>query len=426
MFRCIQSSGALCVATLVLLSVPDGLAAEPPSSRLTLTQALEEASVRSPVLQAQRAVVEQAEGRLITAKTYPHDPEVILEGARREGAGEKNWDRGVRIAQVVQIGGQRGRQARQASAELDAARSRLLREERLLGARVAAAFVETLRVRELAGVERANTELARSIFEVARKRFDAGSAPQMEVNLAQVQLGRAERDLRLTVGAYEVARTALAEVVGLDPAQPPDPEGELNVPVRKPIALSDLVDGALEHRADLQAFRTTIEVTRARIEVARRENIPNLALEGFYGREDGTDRLVGGEIGIRIPLFNRNRGRIAEARAAERQAVADTEATVLQVRQEVAASRARYQASTEAALKLEQQVLGTLEDNLQLLQRSFESGKTSWTEVLIFRREFVDIQRDYIETLSDAQLAGIELDLAAGITFATSDKESQP
>lgn len=426
MFPWIRGRGAMCVVVVLLLFVPHGQAGDSPPQRLTLTQALEEASARSPVLEAQRAVVEEAEGQLVTAKIYPHDPEVILEGARREGAGEKNWDRGVRVVQVVQIGGQRGRQATQATAELDAARSRLLREERLLAARVAAAFIEALRVRELVEVERANTDLARSLSEVARKRFEAGSVAQMEVNLAQVQLGRAERDLRLTEGAYEVARTALAEVVGLDPAAPPEPDGELDLPARQAVALSDLVDDALQHRADLQAFRTTIEATRARIEVARRENVPNLALEGFYGREDGTDRLVGGEIGIRIPLFNRNQGRIAEARAAERRAVAETAASTLQVRQDVVAARARYQASADAARELEEQVLGTLDENLMLLQRSFESGKTSWTEVLVFRREFVNIQRDYIETLSDARLAGIELDLAAGNTLTAPNKESQP
>jgi len=423
MFRWIQCCGALCVAALGLLAAPEYRADEPPLARLTLIQALEEASARSPVLQAQRALVEQVEGRLITAKTYPHDPEVVLEGARREGAGESETDSGVRIAQVVQIGGQRGRQVEQASAELDAARSRLLREERQLAARVSAAFVESLRARELVEVEQASIDLARSLSTVARKRFDAGSVAQMEVNLAQVQLGRAERDLRLAVGAYEVARSLLAEVVGLDPARAPEPDGELDVPTRGELALSDLVNGALAHRADLRAFRTTVEATRARIEVARREVVPDLALEAFYGREDGTDRLLGGEIGIRIPLFNRNRGPIAEARAAERRAVADTEAMVLQVRQEVVAARARYRASTEAALDLERQVLGTLDDHLRLLQRSFESGKTSWTEVLVFRREFVDIQRDYIETLSEARLAGIELDLAAG---SMSDKQSQP
>jgi len=208
-------------------------------------------------------------------------------------------------------------------------------------------------------------------------------------------------------------------MIGLDPTHSPEPIGKLDLPPRPSASVSDLVEGALRHRADLEAFRTTVEATRARIDLARRDVVPNLAVEAFYGREEGTDRLLGGEIGIRIPLFNRNRGPIAEARAAERRAVADTEAARLRVRREVVATRAQYDAFSEASSNLQQHVLGTLEDNLLLLQLSFEAGKTGWTEVLVFRREFVDIQRDYIDTLADARLAGIALDLATGVPAST-------
>jgi len=391
-----------------------------------LDQAIQEATKRSPVLQAQREVVEQARARVVTAKTYPNDPALGFEGAQRKSPLETDFDREVRLSQVVQIGGQRGRQTRQASAELEAVLAGYRREERLLAARVAVAFIEALRARELAEVEQSNTDLARSLSVVARKRFEAGAVPQMEVNLAQVQLGRAERDLRLTTGAYEVSRSVLAEVVGLDPTAPPEPLGELDLPPRRRIPLPDVVDGALRHRMDLKALRTSIDANRAAIEVARRQVVPDLTFEAFYGLEEGTDRLLGGAIGVRIPLFNRNQGPIAEARSAERQAVAETEAATLEVRREVATARIRYRASAQAARDLEREVLGTLDENLRLLQRSFEAGKTSWTDVLVFRREFVNVQRDYVETVTDARLAAIELDLAAGIDLDSTSKESRP
>ena len=71
-------------------------------------------------------------------------------------------------------------------------------------------------------------------------------------------------------------------------------------------------------------------------------------------------------------------------------------------------------AACDASATLQEHVLGTLEENLLLLQLSFEAGKTGWTEVLVFRREFIDVQREYVEALAEARLAGIELDLAAG------------
>jgi cobalt-zinc-cadmium efflux system outer membrane protein len=397
-----------------------GLAADetPPPRRLSLEQALREAFARSPALAAYNARLEEAEARRVTAGTYPHDPTLSVEGADRDGGGDSDTDWAVRVTQPVEIGGQRRRRVAEAAADLDAAGAALEREKRLLAARVRAIFVEALRARELLEVERANAELVGSLADVARKRFEAGSVPQMEVNLAQVQVGRAQRNLQLARAAYRIACAALAEAVGLDPVQPPEPDGELELPRRAPVPVERLVEGALRHRADLEAFRSTIESARARIEVARREAVPDLVVEGFYEREDGDDRLRGGGIGIRIPLFDRNRGAVAEARAAERRAVADTEAAVLRVRREVAEARARYDAAFEVAATLEEQVLDTLEDSLKLLQRSFEAGKTGWTEALIFRRELIDIKRDYVDSLADARLAGIELDLAAGRALA--------
>lgn len=423
---CLHSRGMYRTAGLIVFLITAPLAAEEAPPRLTLDRASEEAVARSPVLRAGRAEFEQAQARLLTAKTYPFNPEIAIEGIRRRSDGDTTTDRDISVAQEVEIGGQRRRRVEEASASLKAARADLLRQERLLLAGVRAVFVETLRVRELLAVEKANTDLAQSLAAVATKRFEAGAVPQMEVNLAMVQVGRAERDLQLAQGDYEIARTVLAETIGLDPAKPPEPEGDLETPGRPLPSLEELLEAAFKQRADLQAFRNTVEAARARIQLARRDVIPNLTIAALYGREEGTDRLTGGQISIRIPLFNRNQGAIREARAAHRQAAAATQAAELQVRQEVAAAVARYRAASEARMNLKQKVLGSLRENLDLLQRSFESGKISWTQVLVFRREFVDVQRDYLETVTSARLARIELDLAAGSIPTISTEEPQP
>ncbi|MFQ5744732.1 MAG: TolC family protein [Acidobacteriota bacterium] len=409
-----------------VLSLVVGLSTEAQEARprqITLDQALEEAFARSPILRAQRAEVDQAEGRFITARTYPFNPEFSVEAARRRGELESTTDYNIILSQEIEIGGKRRRRVEQAGAEQDAELGQFLRAQRLLAARVRAAFIEALRARELVEVDQANAELANSLTEVARKRFEAGAAPQMEVNLALVQVGRARRDLRLSRGAYQVALTILAEIVGLDPDNPPVPVGELTLPSRDVPAFSELLASALQQRADLEAFRDTVRAARARTEVARRQRVPNLMTGASYGEEEETDRLVGGFVGVRIPIFNRNRGAIAEANGLLQQAEAKQLAVELQVRQEVASSLARYQAAVESTTNLQAQVLGSLQENLELLQHSFEAGKTSWTEVLVFRREFVDVRREYVETLTEARLAGIEMDLATGVAPSLSTYE---
>ncbi len=404
------------VAVIIALVVPPARGDEPPAQRLTLEQSVGEAFARSPSLQAKRSLVAQAEGRLVTAKTYPFNPEIVLEGARRTSSGASFFDRGVRLTQEIEIAGQQGQRRDEFSAELAAARAQVQREERLLSAGVRSAFVLALAARERLEIERANTDLARSLADVSRKRFESGAAPPMEVNLAVAQAGRAERDRRLAEGAYQQARVVLGETVGLDPLQPPEPSGELALPRVEQVPLADLVASALDRRADLQSFRNGVSAAQSRIERNRREAVPNLLVSAFYAQEAGTDRLVGGTVGIQIPLFNRRQGAIAEALASHQQVTAETAALELRIRQEIASARVRSQAATEAASTLARESLGSLRENLDLLQRSFEAGKTGWSEVLLFRREFVDAQRDYVVTIADAWLATIELDLASEAT----------
>ncbi|MFQ5670002.1 MAG: TolC family protein [Acidobacteriota bacterium] len=418
------------VVSSSVLTLAHGFAAEaqkPQPGQLTLRQALEEAFDRSPVLRAQRAQVGQAQGRFLTARTYRFNPQLSLDAARRRGGLESVTDRGVTLAQEIEIGGQRRQRVRLAGAEQDAARARFLRTARLLAARVRGAFVQALGAGERVEVDRANADLAASLADVARKRFEAGAAPQMEVNLALVQVGRSQRDVLLSEGAYQVARTMLAEVVGLDADEPPVPVGKLDLPGRELPAFSELLASALKQRADLQTFRHAVRAAQARLDLARREVVPNLMAGAFYAREEGTDRLLGAFIGARIPIFNRNRGAIAEAQGLLQQAEADAEAVELQVRQEVASTLARYRAAAGATTNLQAQVLGSLQENLGLLRRSFEAGKTSWTEVLVFRREFVEVRREYLETLTEALLADIEMDLAIGMAPPVSlSGESRP
>ena len=419
----------LLFVALALQPALQAMAAEPSSQTqsLTLSQAVDEALARSPSLRAKRASVAEAEGRLLTARTFPFNPELALEAGRRSAPGGSNTDSSIVLEQELEIGGQRGLRASESSAELDAARLQLSREEQLLIASVRSSFALAQEARALLDIERSNTTLAQSLADVARKRIDAGAATQMELNLASAQVGRAERELHLAEGAYLVARAILAETIAADPSLPPEPAGEIELLTTDPVVTTDRLSVALERREDLRAFRSTTEAARVRIDRIRRERVPNLVVWGSYAREEGTDRIVGGGIGVGIPIFNRRQGPIAEARASHDRVAAETEALELQVRREVASTLARYNAAVKAAASLRAQVLDTLPENLDLLQRSFEAGKISWTEVLVFRREFVDVQREYIAALTDARLARVELDLASGGSAAgLATEESRP
>jgi len=134
----------------------------------------------------------------------------------------------------------------------------------------------------------------------------------------------------------------------------------------------------------------------------------------FAGREERTDDLVGGTVGISVPLFNRQQGRVAATRAARERLAYEKEALRLTIEQEVTTALAKLQAARTAAAQLQDQVVGTLADNVDLLQRSFVAGRIGATDVVTLRREFAASRSEYVEALADTWLARLEVELATG------------
>jgi cobalt-zinc-cadmium efflux system outer membrane protein len=219
--------------------------------------------------------------------------------------------------------------------------------------------------------------------------------------------------VELAKGAYAEVRIALAEVIGTGAATPAEPLGDLKVDSSELPSLEILVSSALANREDLLAFRREEEEAQAQVALERSLARPNLVARVFQRRE-GTEDISGAGLAMGIPLFNRNRGGIAAARAAADRAAAETAVARLAVEREVASALAVYRAAGAAAEGLRGQVIGNLEENLRLLQRSFEEGKIGRGDLLLFRREFVDSQREYLDAVNQAWQARVRLDLATG------------
>lgn len=400
-------------ALLASLLTPLGAAAQAVPG-WTLTEALETAIENSPVLRGRQAERQEVASRLIGAQTYPYNPEVSLELADRSSPGGSTTDRVLSVSQELELAGQRSKRMAVADQELAAAEAVLERQGRLLVFQVESAFAEAIRARELLAVAETDAALAREVLAFSRRRLERGAATQIEVNLAQASAGRAERALRRARADYASARSHLAEIAGARPQAPPEPIGDLLVPDAEPLPLEDLLALAFERRGDLLAAGQREEAAEATIRLAKAEGKPNLVVGSFFQREEATDDIFGATIALSVPLFNRNQGRIAESRATRERLRHERAALRLAIEQEVVAAFNGLQAARAAAEHLRDQVLGTLDENVELLQRSFEAGRIGATEVVTLRREFVAGRREYIEALGDAWLARIKLDLAIG------------
>ncbi len=410
------------VGAFALASLAAPLAAQTPDPPLasggsiTLEQALTLAFERSPMVRESAARVALAEGVLLGARTYPFNPVLEAERASRDDGQERTSDREIALSQEIEIAGQRGKRVASASAAAEAARAAFDRSRQELAAPVASPIATVMRARELATHAALEREGAAELAAFEQRRLDAGAGTLIDLNVTRAAEGRAERRVALARADEAAARAALAEVLALPVAELPFVAGTLPDAWPAPPALAELERLALDRRSDLLALRSEVEAATARIRLERSLATPNLVIGVAKGREADREDLDTLRAGFTIPLFQRNQGGIATARADEGVLSARLASAELAVRREVAAAWSRAEATSRALAVFRQTVAGTLEESLDLVQRGLAAGKLRGSEVLVFRRELIDSRRELIEAAADAWLAQIELGLATGAT----------
>lgn len=408
--------------TLAIAASAAGAAPEPPPAELTLAAALARTEAASPELRAAAAAVEEARGRLVAAGTYPYNPLLSVEGADRDGVEGGTTDRGIALSQEIELAGQQEKRTAAARAELSAAELFYARRRREVLATVERAFAASVEAGELLAIARADRELTGRLVSLEERRLAGGAGTQIAVNLARAAAGRAIRRLQEATAAWVEARARLAEAVGLDPATLPRPVGGLATTPEPVPPVEVLTRQAAVRRSDLAALRREVELAERRIVLERSLAVPNLEVEAFGAREEGDD-VLGLRAGIALPVFDRNRGGIAEAEAAVERVSAELVAAELAAGREVVAAYGHYQAAAEAVAALDELVVESLDESLTLLERAVEAGELATTDVLLLRRELVEGQRERIEAAGELWLARIDLELAAGGHLAAADEE---
>lgn len=226
----------------------------------------------------------------------------------------------------------------------------------------------------------------------ARRLFEAGSAPQVELLRAQAEAAQAEADHASAVAALAAARSILTRLTGRD-----IPDG-LTAPRAASLPAEP---SSLAAPPELAAARASADAADARARAARAAFLPRVAVASSIDQYGATGRRFTNEwqagLQVSLPLFLGG-ARFAEARqrsAEARQAHADADRLAL----DLATARDRIASGVAEA-----------EGRVNAL----ESAEAQFTEVArveaLALTEGAGVQRDLLA--AEAQLFRVRADLA--------------
>lgn len=295
------------------------------------------------------------------------------------------------LAQKVELGGDRRARSRLADQETEISRVRAELSELDLKEAVEIAFTEAQAARAFADLASARLKIAREFSAVVDRRVNAARDPLAARARVRAQLAEAEIEAGAAEGRARSAVDRLASFWG----------GSADFRVET---------ATLEHTAPrpaVQAAPTDLALSaaeqgsaEARFAIERARRVPDPEFRAGFRQlreTDGSAFIVG--VSVPLPIWNRNSGALAAARADQARAGHEAEARARALDREIAhyaaeADRARLQAETYAA-----KVIPHSEEALRRSLDGYVQGGLSYLEVLDAQSALADARERRVTAL---------------------------
>jgi len=379
--------------------VPTRLPVEPPASGMLLTlETLEQwAYENNPTLQQSISVLDKARGIQRQVGMYPNP--VAGYSASEIGNEGNAGQQGGFISQTIVTGGKLRLNREVAdwdienlSWEFQAQRYRVQNDVRLRFYAVLGAQRRVKIATELLKVAQEGVRAAKALLEGKQ-----GTRP--DVLQAQVQLNRVRITLQNARYDSKFSWKQLAAVIG---------RPELNITPLSGDLFGDPQEWGWETTyqkllagsPELQAAQARTQRALAQLQRQEIQPVPNLLAQVGVAKDASTGSTIANvQIGIPLPIFNRNQGNIDLAHAEYHRAVSDVERLQLALRNRLAVAFRDFQQSRQQVQRYGKDIIPTAKENLNLTEEGYKQGEFDFIRVLTARRTFFEVSLNYVDSL---------------------------
>lgn len=381
---------------------------------LTLAQLEEQAAQNNPTLAQAAAQVQAARARCLQAGLYPN-PVAGYQASEIGDEGQAGQQGGFIGQEIVTAGKLRlnravsNQEIQQAEYQWQAQRLRVLTDVRR-------AFYDTF-------VAQRSVELTEQLVAIGQQGVQASEALMKAKEVARVDLlqARVEADsakllLEKARNRHMAAWRGLAAVVGDPTAQPSPLAGDLrdNLPN---YTWESTLERLYVDSPQLAAAQAGIARAQAVWNRECAERIPNVNVQLGVQYDNATqDNIAGVQVGVPIPLFNRNQGGIRRAQAELTAAHRDVERVRLSLQQRLAVVFEQYATARQQAERYAADILPNAEESLKLVSSGYRQGEFSYVVLLTAQRTYFQTHLAYLDALRElrAASAAIEGNLLTG------------
>jgi outer membrane protein, heavy metal efflux system len=379
----------------------------PKAGTLRLADLEQMALTNNPTVAQAQANLRVAAGLVKQAGLYPN-PMAGYYGDEIRGGASNGGKQGGFVSQTIVLGGKLHAarrvaqlQANQVETSAEAQRLRILNNVR-------AAFYEVLAAQRLVEVRQNLAKLAADAVQTSLQLANVGQADRPDILQTQVEQQQANVSARVADQNLRASWRLLAAVVGKPDLAIVRLEGDLDaVP---DLNYEEWVATTLRESPQIKLAEQEVARAEAALVQARKVPIPDLQVTGLLvqnreplettGKPTGVQG--GAQIGVQLPIFNRNQGGVAAAKGEIESARQDLTRLKLELQRELAGMFRDYNSARVIVQQYKTEMLPRAEQAYRLYQTNYQRMAGAYPQVLISQRTLFQLEADYVQALGNA------------------------
>jgi cobalt-zinc-cadmium efflux system outer membrane protein len=391
-----------------------GRAQTPPSEQkaITLEELQRMALQNNPTFRQSAANIQAAEGRKKQSGSYPN-PTVGYQGEQIRGGSFHGGEQGFFVQQDIVLGGKLGLNRKIFDQELKQAETEAEEQKMRVVTNVRMSYTQALAAQQTLQLRHNLSKLADDAVETSHQLANVGQADAPDVLESEVEAQQAQLAVTMAEQNQQRVWKALTAVVGNPQLPLMKLEGKLED--SPAVNADELVERIVNESPAVRIAE--LGVTRAEAALARekREPIPDLQLRG--GMQQNGELLSNGsavglqgfaEVGLRIPIFDRNQGNIAVAKADAERAKREVERVKLVLRERAASVVQNYTFSQAAVDRYKNQMIPRAQKAYEMYSKKYQEMAAAYPQVLIAQRTLMQLEVSYttaLETFATSSLS---------------------
>jgi cobalt-zinc-cadmium efflux system outer membrane protein len=276
---------------------------------------------------------------------------------------------------------------------------------------VRTAYFNALVARESVEVNLALAWLADEVYKLQLKQLAAGEAAGYEPLQLYAQAVQTRNGLSQAEAAYRAAWRQLAAAVGR-PDLPPAPlAGRADLPA--PLIDQDQIKATmLELHTDVMAARNSLAQAEVNHRLQRLTPYPDLQTNWVYQYDNAVlNPQFNVQLGVPVPVFDRNQGNIRNAEAQIARARQNIAAVQNDLTSRLAEAFGRYEAQRVIAERTRKEVLPSLARAYRAIVRRYqvEPDKVGFSDIVVAQQNYAQALQAYLTVLGAQWQAVIDL-----------------